>query len=92
MIREFFDKNDETLNLYTKAITRAHGRNHPEVFEVRSMYQAIQDKVRGGNYDLASEFAKLRAVTSNYAIPDDVCGTFKATYELLAEFDSLARA
>lgn len=37
MIREFFDKNDETLNLYTKAITRAHGRNHPEVFEVRSL-------------------------------------------------------
>lgn len=92
MIKEFFDKNDETLDLYTKAITKAHGRNHPEVFEVRSLYQGIQDKVRGGNYDLASEFAQLRTVTSNYAIPGDVCGAFKATYELLAEFDSLARA
>ena len=92
MIKEFFDKNDETLDLYTKAITKAHGRNHPEVFEVRSLYQGIHDKVRGGNYDLASEFAQLRTVTSNYAIPGDVCGAFKATYELLAEFDSLARA
>ena len=92
MIKEFFDKNDETLDLYTKAITKAHGRNHPEVFEVRSLYQGIQDKVSGGNYDLASEFTQLRTVTSNYAIPGDVCGAFKATYELLAEFDSLARA
>ena len=43
MIKEFFEKNDETLDLYTKAITRAHGKNHPEVFEVRNLYQKIQE-------------------------------------------------
>jgi iron-sulfur cluster repair protein YtfE (RIC family) len=91
MIKEFFEKNDETLDLYTKAITRAHGKNHPEVFEVRNLYQKIQDKVRGGNYDLAGEFARLRAIAGNYAIPGDVCGTFRATYGLLSEFDGLAQ-
>lgn len=90
MVRKFFEENDEALDLYTKAITKAHGRNHPEVFEVRDIYQRIQGKVRGGDLDLADEFSRLRKVTHDYAIPGDVCGTFRATYGLLGEFDRLA--
>ena len=46
MIKEFFDKNDEMLDLYTQAITKAHGAHHPEVFEVRKVYEDIQKKVK----------------------------------------------
>lgn len=46
MIKEFFDKNDEMLDLCTQAITKAHGAHHPEVFEVRKVYEDIQKKVK----------------------------------------------
>lgn len=32
--------------------------------------------------------AKLRMVTNDYQIPDDVCGTFERTYHLLEEMES----
>ena len=31
---------------------------------------------------------ELRVVTNDYAIPDDVCGTFEKTYEMLQEMES----
>ena len=41
MLKQFFEANDEMLDLYTNAITKAHGKNHPEVFEVRKLYETI---------------------------------------------------
>ncbi|MCJ0602391.1 iron-sulfur cluster repair di-iron protein, ric, partial [Enterococcus cecorum] len=45
MLRQFFEANDEMLDLYTNAITKAHGKNHPEVFDVRKVYETIQHKI-----------------------------------------------
>ena len=47
MLRHFFEANDEMLDLYTNAITKAHGKNHPEVFDeidrqVRVRYGLIE--------------------------------------------------
>ncbi|MCJ0582976.1 hypothetical protein MMJ10_06565 [Enterococcus cecorum] len=49
MLRQFFEANDEMLDLYTNAITKAHGKNHPEVFDVRKVYETIQHKIRDNN-------------------------------------------
>ena len=46
MLKQFFEANDEMLDLYTNAITKAHGKNHPEVFDVRKVYETIQHKIR----------------------------------------------
>ncbi|MNJ36741.1 hypothetical protein D3C77_315410 [compost metagenome] len=80
----------EKLDLFTTAITRAHGKNHPEAFEIRSLFEAINDKVKNAgtnkpNLDL--EFAQLRKITGNYTIPGDVCDTYAAVYNMLSEAD-----
>ena len=54
MLKQFFEANDEMLDLYTNAITKAHGKNHPEVFEVRKLYETIQHKIQGNNMDLSN--------------------------------------
>jgi len=87
---ELVDKNFESLDLYTAAITRAHGESHPEAFTVRELFIAIQTKVTGASKDtpaLDDEFTKLREVTDNYKIPSDVCETYAKVYEMLAELD-----
>ncbi|MCD5562459.1 iron-sulfur cluster repair di-iron protein, ric [Lactobacillus delbrueckii] len=91
MIKEFFDKNDEMLDLYTQAITKAYGDHHPEVFEVRKVYEDIQKKVRAGQEDLTADFSKLRSLTADYTIPADACGAMTKTYQTLEEFDHLVQ-
>lgn len=90
MIQSFYNTNNAILDLYTKAITKAHGQHHPEVFKVRIIYKEIQNKINHNQYDLTNEFSQLRIITNDYFIPNDVCGTFKATYEMLKAFDEIS--
>ena len=85
----------EKLNVFTNAITKAHGQSHPEAFDVRKLFQAIQEKVNNQDsekLDLDAEFTELRKVTNNYTIPGDVCQTFAATYRMLQEADKAYQA
>lgn len=83
----YLSENAETLALYTTAITRAHGKHHPEVFEVKKVYSELTDKIakQGEQADLKTEFDELRKLTDDFAIPADACPTMKKTYEMLAE-------
>ncbi|HZW68012.1 MAG TPA: iron-sulfur cluster repair di-iron protein, ric [Pseudogracilibacillus sp.] len=88
---ELVDKNFESLDLYTAAITRAHGESHPEAFRVRELFVELQRKVRTANKHkpaLKEEFIKLREVTDHYKIPHDVCETYAKVYKMLAELDT----
>lgn len=75
------------LTLYTGAITKVHGQNHPEVFEVREVYEDLVSKAKHSAEDYQEEFDKLRQITDNYHIPDDVCETYTAVYQYLEEAD-----
>lgn len=84
------EKNFERLDLYTTAITRAHGKSHPEAFDVRKVFEKIQEKVKAageGKPDLCEEFAQLQKVTDYYAIPKGVCPTYESTYEMLKDLN-----
>ena len=82
--------NFETLDLYTTAITRAHGKSHPEAFDVREIFESIQKKVEAAGEskpDLCKEFSQLQKVTDYYAIPNNVCPTYESTYEMLKDLN-----
>ena len=95
IFNEVVNHHFEKLELYTTAITRAHGKNHPEAFEVRELFEKISNKVKdaGANKpDLDAEFTQLRKITDNYTIPEDVCETYAGTYEMLSEIDEAYQA
>ncbi len=88
--QELANKYSEKLDMFSMAITRAHGKSHPETFEVRELYEKISKKIKenpNDNLNLDEEFNQLRKVTDNYKIPDDVCETYEATYNMLLEID-----
>lgn len=91
----FFETNSETLDLYTTAITRAHGDSHPEAYEVREIFEQIQTEVKGaaeGTVHLDEQFSQLRHVTNDYEVPADVCETYESVYHMLEELDQLYKA
>lgn len=92
---ELVENNFSTLDLYTTAITRAHGKHHPEAFEVRELFETMNKKVKeagSGKPNLAEEFTKLRNITDNYTIPENVCETFAGVYNMLSEADQAYHA
>ncbi len=88
--QELSNKYFEKLDMFSMAITRAHGKSHPETFEVRELYEKITKKIKqdpSDSLNLDEEFKQLRKITDNYTIPDDVCETYEATYNMLLEID-----
>ena len=91
VVTNYFEK----LDLYTTAITRAHGKSHPETFEVRELFETVSGKVKDAGENkpnLDAEFTQLRKTTDNYTIPGDVCETYADTYKMLSEVDKAYQA
>lgn len=90
LFEEVVNKNFEKLELFTTAITRAHGKNHPEAFEVMELFNTMKEKIQtsdGAKPGLGREFKQLREVTDQYTIPDDVCETYASVYNMMSELD-----
>ena len=71
-------------------VDRVPGEHQPEFHTVRKLFEAICAKlenVEAGLPDLQEEFSQLRTVTNNYTVPDDVCETYAAVYQMLAELN-----
>ncbi len=84
-----------TLTQYVPVVDRVHGDNHPEFHEVRAIFENMVEKINAAGDDkpdLDQEFARLREVTGNYTIPGDVCETYAAVYQMLAELDRAYQA
>ncbi|MEL1134105.1 iron-sulfur cluster repair di-iron protein, ric [Desulfitobacterium sp. THU1] len=84
----------KTLEQYVPIVDRVHGGNHPEFHEVRKLFEMIKMKTKEAaeSPDLNEEFARLREVTHNYTVPSDVCESYEAVYNMLAEVDKAYQA
>lgn len=80
-----------TLAQYVPVVARVHGDSHPEFHEVKAEFDKIQKKIQDSGSekpDLEAELSSLREITNQYSVPNDVCETYEAVYELLAEVDT----
>lgn len=78
------------LEQYVPIVERVHGESHPEFYDVRKVFDELLTKIKQApseKPDLAHEFKQLRNITSNYSIPEDVCESYTAVYEMLAKID-----
>lgn len=87
---EVRERHFKTLEQYIPVVARVHGGNHPEFHEVRNLFDAIIKKTKAAGSakpKLNEEFVELREITNNYTVPDDVCESYEAVYQMLAEAD-----
>lgn len=84
------EKYLQTLQQYVPVVDRVHGGNHSEFHQVREVFDTIVKKTNEAGSEkpqLDQEFTKLREITDNYKVPGDVCETYEAVYNMLAEVD-----
>jgi len=89
------EKNFKTLKQYVPVVARVHGGTHPVFYEVQRYFDAIIDKSNDKSLEksaLTEEFIKLREVTHDYMVPNDVCESYEAVYKLLEELDKAYHA
>ncbi len=87
---QVIDQHLKTLEQYVPVVSRVHGASHPVFYEVHKMFDTIHEKINEAGLskpELNDEFMKLREITNAYTIPDDVCETYEAVYNMLAEMD-----
>ena len=84
-----------TLEQYGLTVARIHGKILPECHDVHQLFNALREKTLTADTktpDLNEEFIKLRAVSNNYTVPDDVCESYEAVYQMLAKVDQAYQA
>lgn len=82
--------NFERLEQFVPVVERVHGENHPEFHDVRKLFDEISVKTKKAGSEkpeLENEFKQLREITDNYTVPGDVCESYEAVYNMLAELD-----
>lgn len=83
------------LEQYVPIVSRVHGKGHPEFYEVHKLFDVINKKTKEAGKqkpELGEEFKQIRKVTDNYTVPDDVCESYEAVYNMLAELDEAYQA
>jgi iron-sulfur cluster repair protein YtfE (RIC family) len=84
-----------TLKQYVPIVARVHGKSHPEFHQVHVIFDKLVNKIKDDGAempDLNQEFAKLREITNHYTVPGDVCESYEAVYNMLAELDKAYQA
>ena len=83
-------KNLERLEQFVPVVARVHGGTHPEFHDVRKLFDEISAKIKKSGSEkpeLENEFKQIREITDNYTIPGDVCESYEAVYNMIAELD-----
>lgn len=84
------DRHLKTLQQYVPVVARVHGGNHPEFHDIRAVFDVIVEKIEQSetdNVQLDQEFSKLREISHDYLVPEDVCESYEAVYRMLEEID-----
>ena len=87
---ETVEQNLGRLEQYVPIVAKVHGGSHPEFHDVRKLFDEINEKVTKAELEklnLDNEFKQLRQITDNYTVPDDVCESYEAVYNMLEEID-----
>lgn len=92
---EVKERNLERLEQYVPVVARVHGGTHPEFHDVRKLFDELNAKIKKAGLEkpeLDNELKKLREITDNYTVPDDVCESYEAVYTMLSELDEAYQA
>ena len=92
---EVKERNLERLEQYVPIVARVHGGAHPEFHDVRKLFDGINTKIKEAGSEkpeLNNEFKQLREITDNYTVPGDVCESYEAVYNMLADLDKAYQA
>jgi regulator of cell morphogenesis and NO signaling len=74
-----------TIRKFLHKTAQVHGNEHPELLEMEELFNA---SVMEHEHETEGDrFQKMSDLSNHYAIPKDACNTYRATYEMLKQFE-----
>lgn len=80
----------ERLEQFVPIVERVHGADNPEFYEVRKLFDVLNEKIKLAGADkpvIDEELTQLRETTNDYEMPADVCESYEAVYSMLEKID-----
>lgn len=80
------------LEQYVPVVARVHGNSHQEFLEIVEQFNNIKLKIKENgaeNADLKEDFTNLREISNHYKVPDDVCESYQAVFQMLSYLDDI---
>ncbi len=84
-----YQKEIKKLSLFIPVVSRVHGADHNEFYEVEKIFNLIDNKINENNYNLDEEFNNLKLVTNNYLVPKDTCESYEYVYVTLEKLNKV---
>lgn len=88
-IESFVVEEFPKLDFLTKAILNVHGKGHPELSDVRTLFLQMKEKAKEKKYSFKEEMIQLNTVTKAFTLPSDACEAYTGAYELLQELEAI---
>ena len=79
------------LDLFLPIVVRVHGKEHAEMVKIGNIYdESLREKLHSKKEEnLDEEFKTIRELSNNYTIPNGVCESYEAVYDMLKELDEI---
>ena len=87
--------SSQLMKQFKQRINQSKVVEKSNLYQVRKVYDELAKKAKDAGVekpDLKEEFVKLREITDNYTVPGDVCESYEAVYNMLAELDKAYEA
>lgn len=85
MFKDIYNKHIEELELIVPIVARVHGEAHPELAEVKVLFDELVANVDNDEFKKEELFTKMNTITDGFAIPSDACNTYASMYNALKE-------
>ena len=71
-----------------KIVRKVHGESHREFYEVYDQYLKLYEGFEtNDDLRIKETLHRLRVLTHDYLVPNDVCESYEAVYNMLEEVD-----
>ena len=86
-MKDLYKTLEEELQMIVPVVERVHGKEHPEFYDVKKLYDSLHENIDNEDFDFEGLFAELQKITDNYTVPGNVCKKKKKVYVSLEELN-----
>lgn len=72
----------DELDVLMAKVARVHGASHPELIEIKGLYEKIREAIKNGDDEtVKSGIKKAAELSDGFLLPEDACTAYTRVYK-----------